>query len=246
MALIYREDNALTHLQHASHDDLATLVDYLLAQPEGGWLSRIELQNDPVFKEAGGNYQRAWKSIAAQLQLLGGNTLANFMRKPSWKLEPQGVPYTEILRDVCKQLGVQTDKADGFFELESKILAFVTTQNWGLLPTEVRQELARSGKLGSVDTLPSVQQLSHSMAQISTFTQKLLRSLSGMFAAPRLQNGALDHAALGETSKIVMQATPVGLALMAWRKIRPKLEVTLPCVILIAHMRQKQLETDLF
>ena len=245
MTLIYREDNALTHLQHASHEDLATLVNYLLAQPDGDWLSRIELQNDPAFKEAGGNYQRAWKSIAAQLQLLGGNTIANFMRKPSWKWEPQGVPYAEILRDVCKQLGLKSDKTDGFLELESKILAFVTTQNWGLLPTEVRQELARSGKLGSVDTLPSVQQLSHSMRQHPTFSQMLLLSLSVMFSS-RIRNRKLDHLALANLSKALTNTTPVGFALSAWKKISPKLEVTLPCVILIAHMRQKQLETDLF
>jgi len=245
MTLIYREDNALTHLQHASHEDLATLVNYLLAQPDGDWLSRIELQNDPAFKEAGGNYQRAWKSIAAQLQLLGGNTLANFIRKPSWKLEPQGVPYTEILHDVCKQLSLKSDKADGFLELESKILAFATTQNWGLLPKEVRLELARSGKLGSVDTLPSVQQLSNSMKQHPTFSQMLLLSLSVMFSS-RIRNRKLDHLALANLSKALTHTTPVGFALSAWNKISPKLEVTVPCVILIAHMRQKQLETDLF
>jgi len=118
----FREDKDLAFLQYADWQDLKVLANSLIKDHSGKeqWTGGLKKSLDksiamyPESKEQA--YKNSWKSIAAELQLYGGDTFANLTRG-------KGVTYQEIVFDVAKKVGVDVHKdTANISDVEEKIL----------------------------------------------------------------------------------------------------------------------------
>lgn len=93
----YLHDDHLEFLKEVPDNDLNALAEIL------------------QYKENNQNVDR-WKAIATEIQTYGGDTIANTVRG-------HGVPYKEILQNICYQLKIL--KTDDVYEMENDLLAHV-------------------------------------------------------------------------------------------------------------------------
>src|SRR5688572_12409185 len=99
----YRYDPDLEFLKDCANDDLDILVTYLIG-PEDNRRLTEDLSLTDEFRQHHPDHQKYWSLIAAELQLFGGNTLANVLRGG------EGVVYKEVLCDVCDKMEVNYNK----------------------------------------------------------------------------------------------------------------------------------------
>jgi uncharacterized protein YaaW (UPF0174 family) len=119
MGLKFRQDKDLSVLALASHGDLNRLGRVLTHDESDGEKRRAqELLDDPAFKKAqeSGDLTRAWRSIAAELQAYGGDTIVNAAR--SLLKGHTGVVYREMLTDICGHLKLKIQPKDNIKGLE--------------------------------------------------------------------------------------------------------------------------------
>lgn len=93
-------DNDLLFLYQLPFEDLKRLHNILISE-ENIFLDKIKgvvQKNIVEFDES--NVEDLVKFIISEIHLLGGNTLVNLGRGN------QGVPYKEIVKDVCERIGI--------------------------------------------------------------------------------------------------------------------------------------------
>lgn len=78
--MAYRDDADLEFLGQLSDEELAPLVDILTKDKDGDSLLTEELTSSELYKQYAPQHSKYWKEIAAEIQLFGGNTLANIGR----------------------------------------------------------------------------------------------------------------------------------------------------------------------
>lgn len=105
----YIEDKDLNFLKNLKSSDLNNLVKILINT------KTEELTKRDIYKEFYPEHNHYWEEIASELQYFGGNTIANIFRQ-------KGVLYDEILRDVCKTIGVTIEKNLSINDIERKLL----------------------------------------------------------------------------------------------------------------------------
>ena len=105
----YIEDKDLNFLRNFNSKELDNLVN-ILTKP----LTQ-ELTNREMYKEFYPEHSLYIEEILSELQHLGGNTIANVIRK-------KGVVYAEILDDVCKALGFKIRNKLSIEEKEELLL----------------------------------------------------------------------------------------------------------------------------
>lgn len=95
----YRYDSDLEFLGRCSNEELESLYDVLVYDSNyNKWMTEeLSTSSERVIYEK--NYSKYWRTIAAELQYAGGNTIANMYRG-------HGVLYTEILDDVLDNLKI--------------------------------------------------------------------------------------------------------------------------------------------
>lgn len=149
MALKFREDDKDLHvLALASHEDLQRLARVLTHDIADDQERRAqELLGDPAYKDAvkQGNLALAWKSIAAELQAFGGDSVANLVR--SLIKDHTGVPYREILADICENLKLKITPTNGIVALEDQLLVeLIRSQQEKFSAEELTRILAEAAK----------------------------------------------------------------------------------------------------
>lgn len=107
----YLEDKDLNFLKEVESTELNKLVEILTKTKSE------ELTKKDIYKEFEPDHKLYWKEIASELQYFGGNTIANVFRQ-------KGVLYAEILRDVCKSLGLEVDTSLCTQKIEKKLLNY--------------------------------------------------------------------------------------------------------------------------
>ncbi|MFV5498298.1 DUF3944 domain-containing protein [Acinetobacter baumannii] len=116
----FREDSDLAFLQYLDYKDLQLLADTLIKDVEGteqwtGSLKKTLLANMKMYETEEQLYKNSWKAIVAEIQLFGGDTFVNLVRR-------KGVIYKEILEDVAKKIDMDFHKKTTSIEqLEEKI-----------------------------------------------------------------------------------------------------------------------------
>ena len=103
------EDIDLIFLKNVKSKDLNNLVKILTST------KTEELTKRDIYKEFHPNHSLYWEEIASELQYFGGNTIANIFRQ-------KGVLYSEILKDVCKTLGVKINNELEIKDIEKRLL----------------------------------------------------------------------------------------------------------------------------
>ena len=114
------EDPDLAFLQYLDYKDLKLLADTLIKDVEGteqwtGSLKKTLLANMKMYETEELLYKNSWKAIVAEIQLFGGDTFVNLVRR-------KGVIYKEILGDVANKIDVDFHKKTTSIEqLEERI-----------------------------------------------------------------------------------------------------------------------------
>jgi uncharacterized protein YaaW (UPF0174 family) len=92
----YIQDEDLEFLKDVKSEDLDKLVKILITP------KTEELTKKDIYKEFAQDHNIYWEEIAAELQLFGGDTIANSVRG-------RGVKYSEILKDVCRAFDIKLE-----------------------------------------------------------------------------------------------------------------------------------------
>jgi uncharacterized protein YaaW (UPF0174 family) len=236
-----REDHDLIELlTSASVEDLGILVDYITNCGKG----RISLDNEVMSKLIAAKATKSFSDadrqlIASEIQLFGGNTLVNLMRRG------KGVLYREILDDVADHLKVERHKSDSAVAVEKGILMCVAARAWERMSSSEKNELAMSLGIGNLG--PGAAALAAVLAAIQSAGVASYRFAA--FAAQSIANQVLGRgvafgAAFAPVQRSGAMLGPIGLAITGVWTIAdmasPAYRVTVPCVIQLAYMRQKQ------
>ena len=214
----YRKDDNLFFLQYAEWKDLRTLADALIKDNSGteqwtGQLKKTIAENirlDP--SSEGYVYRNSWRAIAAEVQLFGGDTIANIARQ-------KGVLYEELLNDVAKKIEANFNKEN---HSVSQIEEIVLRTLFGDIPTldkmsYVYKSLEEQGLLG--------------LTSLKSGTFNTVKN--GMGKKSKLTTAALLFARLNPvTAAITLPLAVKSLSDPAYR-------VTIPAVCIIAMMRIK-------
>lgn len=250
MALKFRKDEGLFVLALASHEDLEQLASVLTHDGSDGEKRRTqELLGDPVYQAAVANddLRPAWKSIAAELQAYGGDSIANTWR--SVTQDHTGVPYREIVTDICDHLKLKHQPATGIKELEDQLLIELITHRKDKVQVEglvrIMEGVSHSvGMEGSVTKdlkLDDLARLIGTDASVSylaalvapVVVSAALPSLARLFVptvlapvAPRLGGALVPGMNAAALTSVVMLLTS------------PALRVTLPAVLEVIRIRR--------
>lgn len=110
------QDQDLIFLKDCSNEQLKSLIDIVVYDKDGKPRYTESLSDTQQFCE---NYPNNIKALIPQIvneiQLYGGNSIVN-------KLRGHGVPYREVLEDVCKRLKVNFNKKLATPLLETELL----------------------------------------------------------------------------------------------------------------------------
>lgn len=116
-------DEHLEFLNDCTAEELDPLLDALLDKDRKGRISS-ELETTDDYKRYAPDHTQYTAEIVREIQKYGGNTLANIFRGG------EGVPYKEVLCDVCDQLDVNFNNRQSVRMIEEALLAKVLTQMW--------------------------------------------------------------------------------------------------------------------
>lgn len=236
----YREDSDLAFLQYASQPDLDTLVNILIRNKDGSIRFTENLTHSQEYQTHAPAHHRYWKNIAAELQEYGANTLVTMVRGT-------GVPYKEILIDVCKTMKVNFNKESSTERIESCLLMKVLTDTAEQLSEEELRELAKqagithAGKMAKPALLATLQGAVHA----GGFAAYQLTVIIANSIARQIMGHGLSLAANASLTKgLSLLVGPVGLALSSVWTISniagPAYRVTIPACLFVACIRQKR------
>lgn len=226
------EEKDLLFLNECRNEDLQTLADYLVFDPKDQKKRRFETLSKTRDYQLyyPKEMQKLIPVIAKELSYFGSNDIAYALR-PVFGKKP-GVPYREILEDVCKKLKVNYNEHSSVELVEQYLLQKVLADTVSkMTPEEVKI-------LGEDFGLKGQQDIAHIYAvgspiyyrAIILLVQALVKRM-GVAAAGMFVGGRL----------LALLAGPVGLAITGLWALAdiagPAYRVTIPCVILIAYMR---------
>ncbi|QIE23001.1 ubiquinol-cytochrome C chaperone family protein [Caballeronia sp. SBC2] len=237
-----REDNDLISLLvDASAEDLSVLVDYITNSGKG----RISLDNEIMSKLIAAQARKLFTEaerlfIAHEIQLFGGNTLVNLMRRG------QGVVYREILCDVADHLKVSYHKSDAVVAIENGVLVSMASRAWEKMSDAEKQELLDSLGVKSVGLGQAALMAIIAAIRSTGFAAYRFAAIAAQAIARQILGRGLAFGATGGLMRgISLLLGPIGLTITGVWTITdmasPAYRVTVPCVIQLAYMRQKQL-----
>ncbi len=245
MTLKYREDESLTFLKYCDEGNLRILVEYLTKDKDGKVNVSEQLLNDPLYtkyKNDPEQCRKSWKSIAAEFQLYGGDTIVNMFRG-------NGVLYKEILCDVCDKLSVNYNKKSDVAEIENNLFQKLAEDSWEKMSGKEREELlSQAGINNSAKGAAGLAALQAGI-RLGGFSAYQFALIVANGVSKQLLGHGLSMAAnAGLMRGVAAFSGPVGLLITALLTISAisgaAYSVTIPAVIHIAYMRQKMLEKD--
>lgn len=234
--LIRGDDELLALLQRADPGDIHVLVDFLTDKGKGRLALSANVRNALESAKQAQHYTRdELILLIRELQLFGGNTLANLVRR-------KGVLYPEIVRDVLRHAG-GTPADDDIAALELQVLEQLVSKRWAAMNEKERAEFVAtycgsddSSKRGLDTVLANMRLNAENAARLATAAAAAIGSLfaEGAFAA-----GATTL--LGRAAGIALGPIGIGLGGTAgvYAATKEAYRVTLPCVVQIAYIRQK-------
>lgn len=222
------EDHDLDFLYRCTNAELDLLVNILLKAATN------MLEIDESYKRWQPNHRKYIDAIIADYQTFGGNTLVNTFRG-------HGVPYREILSDVCDQQGVKC-KTNSLDDLENALLSNSLTELFSKMSESERREVLKEVGGASVKIAGTGASALIAAFRLGGFTSykvmlMLVNGLSKLVIGRGLALGA--NAALSKTLSIV--TGPIGWTIGGvWTAIdiaSPAYRVTVPATIYIAALR---------
>ena len=247
----YLEDKDLAFLKNCSNEDLKALADLLVFDNDGKKRWNEKLSGKKSFMENyPGSLKNAVDDIILELQCYGADTIAAAVRELFGK--HPGVPYREILMDVCDKKNVRYSK-----EASTSRIEFLLTQ--AIIEDVVRkmtddQLLSVAEELGIIfaggddreQIIDAVLQKCMLPAMYGKMTAIVSASVvPGALAGAALAGQVAAIAARVGLPRLVAYAIPAINALMMGWLIKdfsgPAYRITVPAVIMIINLRQKKM-----
>jgi uncharacterized protein YaaW (UPF0174 family) len=226
----FREDKDLAFLQFADWKDLKILADALIKDSSGteqwtGQLKKALDKNINMYRTSKEAYENSWKSIAAELQLFGGDTIANLARR-------KGVLYEELLHDVAGKVNVDFHKGTAsIVEVEERVLRILFKRITTLEDiSDIYKTLEKKGLLGLTSLESNPWETIKNGLGVGAGTGVAGAGASAIFAGIKM------IPKFAKANPIVAAAT---LPLTVKDFSSPAYRVTVPAVCIIAMMRTK-------
>ena len=249
----YLEDKDLAFLKNCPNEDLKALADLLVFGKDGKKRWNEKLSGKKVFMENyPNNLMNAVDDIIIELQCYGADTIASAVRGLLGK--PLGVPYREILMDVCDKKEVRYSK-----EASTSRIEFLLTQS--IIEETVRKMtddelLSIAEELGVTFAwndnreliVDAVLQKSMSptmygkMTEI-VYTAVVPNAVAGVAGATAAQAAALTAARIGLPRLVALAVPAINVLMWGWliKDISgPAYRITVPAVFMIIYFRQKR------
>lgn len=231
-------DEDLAFLANGSNEDLRVLVDYLTKGKRGDTRWTEELTSSEAYRLYYPNQlQTMYLDIAHELQKYGGNTILNILRS-------HGVPYREILLDVCKKMKVNCNNKAKIAFIEDSLLRKVAEDAIEKMSSEDLKILVDSANIKvanySKETMVAALQMAVRMGGFVPYQIAVI--VANAVCRVLLGRGLSLAVNAAITRYLAVFAGPIGWLLTAvWTAIDvagPAYRVTIPCCIQIAYMRK--------
>ena len=241
-----RHDPDLDFLSTCTSEELDPLVKVLTLTSDGNQRVTSTLEVNDLYIKHHPEHSRYWQKIAAEIQYFGADSVATLVRGN------RGVPYREVLRDVCDRLKVNYHKdKDSTGRIEEKLIMKVSSDILSELSPEELQELADEVRVRLPDGVK--------VWAAELLIRAILRQggFSVYIWSLKLANGFAKHL-IGRGisfvgNQVLVQAIakwlgPVGWgisALLAGTMLTgPAYRVTVPAVLQVAALRRKVHESE--
>lgn len=238
---VYRSDPDLVFLKECANEDLKLLVDVLTIDPKDKCARYTEtLTSDSEYKKYYPNHKAYWQSIAAELQAYGGSTITNIMRRN------KGVPYREILTDVCDKMKVNYNKNAAIELIEMNLLMKMLEDSMTQMSDEQLNQFVRDMGMKLTNPTPQVviMALQSSIAMSGFAAYQLATTvLASILRLIGITAPFVTYVLLTQAMKVI--SGPIGWVVSsAWLVTDiagPAYRVTIPSCIIVAYLRQKHL-----
>lgn len=246
MAINYREDPDLNFLQFCDNKDLEVLVNYLTKTKDGDSKWAEELTLEDRFKKCKNDYTKIWDLIAGELQLFGGDTIVNSLIR-----QGKGVLYKEILCDVCDKMKVNYNKNSEVLKIETYLIMKVVEDTLENMSEQEKRDFAKDFHidLKNVTTagIMSALQIALKVGGFASYRMAVI--IANSVSKLIIGRGLTFAANAGLTRVLAIASGPIGWTISALLTV-PAItgtayKVTIPSVLQIAYMRQKNLNTEL-
>jgi uncharacterized protein YaaW (UPF0174 family) len=221
-------------LDSSSNEDLEPLVEYILKA------STESLSDSPQYKRYHPDHSRYVDTIYEEIRLFGGNTFVNIFRK-------EGPPYSEVLEDAAKKVGVKDASKYSIVELEQRMIQELLRKAAKEAKGEDLEAAMREAGMSQKDYKAFI-----SGASLASLLAPHLYRIF-MYQASQLIASAVAKQMLGHGLRIgagfvggragSLLLGPVGWVLAGiWTAADiagPAYRVTVPCALHIAMLRQK-------
>lgn len=231
----------------ADADDLAILVD-IITDSGKGRISLAQSTCDLLHKartDAPETLHHFAENITQEVELFGGNSIANVWRGG------KGVPYPEVLRDVADQQKVNYNKETADEEIEIQVLLKILEKSMEKMTPAERDELMRELSGGTLNMYaPATMVALIGMVKLGGFASYRIALVVANTLARQITGKGLKLAVNASIARLIGGfAGPIGWALSglwaAYDIASPAYRVTVPAVVMIAYMRQKQLSASM-
>lgn len=234
-------------LRPADNEDLAILVEFIMkastselgGTPDFKRLNPRAIQEPPIYD---GDHKEYADDIAAEIQKFGGNTIINFFRSG------KGVPYAEVLRDVADKLGVNYNENSDAATIEGQIQIKVLEKAYEKMDDAQRKDLldaVGAEHKGGIPAALPVMAIQAAIRLGGFAAYQLALIVANAVARQVLGHGLRLAANAGLARVMGVLAGPIGWAItILWTILDmagPAYRVTIPCVLQVAYMRQKNL-----
>ena len=247
----YLEDKDLAFLKNCPNEDLKALADLLVFDKDGEKRWNEKLSGKKTYLEGyPNNLRNTVNDIILELQCFGADTIASAVREIFGK--HPGVPYREILMDVCDKKNVSYNKTSSTERIEYHLIQSIIEETLQKASDEeilgIADELGVSltGEENRDQVIDNILQKSTSPALYSKMTEIVYsavvpEAVAGVASVAAAQV-AIVAARVG-LPRLVGLAIPAINAFMWGWLIKdlsgPAYRITVPAVIMIINFRQK-------
>ena len=220
-------------LERASDADLLPLVEYMLKKLSNGIDTDERYKSDPKKPTSYADL------IADEIRLFGGNTFANLARGGV------GVPYKEVVCDVADKMKVSYNKASTVERIELLIVQKIFEDSIEKMTEEDRQKLIKDLGIRGIPVGSSATMIMQAIIKMGGFKSYQIAVIVANSIAKFILGRGLSFAANASLTKIMsIFAGPIGWVISSlWTLIDiagPSYKTTIPCVIHVAMLRQRQ------
>jgi uncharacterized protein YaaW (UPF0174 family) len=235
----YRKDLDLEFLRFCTNEDLDLLVRILAYDKDGTTRWTETLTESTEYKTHAPNHVVYWNRIGEELQRFGANTFVTMLRGG------EGVPYREVLEDVCAKMSVPLENSATTPAIENAlVLKTVSKVLETLSPEELRKLAEEFGVHTTGLAGPALIAAIQAAVRMGGFASFQMAAIVANAIAKFILGRGLTFAGNAAIQRAIGIATgPIGVAVTAaWTALEiagPAYRVTIPAVFVVAYLRAK-------